>query len=387
MNTYAADSKRLESKRKHSTEPYHQSTSRPCDNQLCHICLKAILFTDKGCISTVPTDRLKKLKTKTVESFKIKWDLTLKSNAFHYECWNKLKNSSSLANVERNTMNTIEDTVEIYESNTVIFAMINDFVAPLFRETSHQICFTGAGISATSGIPTYRGAEGIDTLDEHAKKLKKVDVDLVDEEEEDLGTDYTLLQPSFSHKALVALKEHNLMHFVITQNCDNLHVKAGFPRSSTVDLHGNIFVEWCEKCSTEYERDFEVDVYSTDCKSEDYAVECSFCSWNHYTGRVCSKKGCKGKLRDSIVNFGDDLHDKVLGGLPLAEQESKKADVFLAIGSSLTVHPACNLIKNAKKSVIVNPQETDFDDMCTHRLWTTSDIFFEILLQALEISE
>ena len=103
-----------QSKRKHTTD--HQSTTqcddiptmlRPCDNLSCHICLKAILSNEKGIISTVPTDRLRKLKPKTVESFKIKWDLTLKSNAFHFEFWDHLK-SSSISSVEKKTMVTIE---------------------------------------------------------------------------------------------------------------------------------------------------------------------------------------------------------------------------------------------------------------------------------------
>jgi len=225
----------------------------------------------------------------------------------------------------------------------------------------------------------------IDTIQEYAnaKKVKTDDDDDCDIETGE-DTDYSLLEPSLGHKALKTLYDNDCMHFIITQNCDDLHGKSGFPRDRIVDLHGNVFVEWCEKCSTEYCRSFETDVYSTDCMNEDYAVECPFCKWNHYTGRICSQKNCNGKLRDTIVNFGDDLHETVLGGLPKAEKESRKADLFLAVGSSLSVFPACNLIKNAKKSVIVNPQVTDFDDICNFRVMTTSDIFFDILLQVLE---
>ncbi len=71
------------------------------------------------------------------------------------------------------------------------------------------------------------------------------------------------------------------------------------------DLHGNVFVEYCEKCKTEYERDYEVDAFSTDCYAERWYVKCGNCQHNHYTGRHCSEKGCRGKLRDTIVNFGE----------------------------------------------------------------------------------
>lgn len=212
-----------------------------------------------------------------------------------------------------------------------------------------------------------------------SKVMNQSDDSDADEDE----VDYKLLQPSLFHKGLAKLYQSNLMHYVITQNCDNLHHKAGWPRDHMSELHGNVFVEYCEKCLKEYVREFCVDLWSTSCYTEKWYKECATCGFNHYTGRKCSQKQCKGKLRDTIVNFGDMLHEVVLGGLPQAQREAGKADVCLSLGTSLTVTPANELTTMAKHHVICNPQVTDLDKTCSVRLWTTSDIFMELLLRDL----
>lgn len=113
--------------------------------------------------------------------------------------------------------------------------------------------------------------------------------------------------------------------------------------------------------------------------NEAWFEKCQSCGWGHYTGRLCSSKRCRGKLRDTIVNFGDDLHERVLGGLPRAEQECRKADLCVGLGSSLTVTPANSLLQLATRTVICNLQTTDFDDTATIRVWATCDMLFEAL--------
>ena len=132
----------MSSKRKYSKELTvdrngNKSTLlRPCDNHDCNICLQSIQTSDKGILVTVPKDRILKLKPKTVESFTIKWDLSMKSNAFHHHCWDELQHSSKLSSVEKNTMNIIEETIEVYDSNNNVYAIIQELL-PLFREKSH----------------------------------------------------------------------------------------------------------------------------------------------------------------------------------------------------------------------------------------------------------
>lgn len=186
-----------------------------------------------------------------------------------------------------------------------------------------------------------------------------------------LSDTYTSLSVTATHRAIAALHKAGLVHYVITQNCDSLHRRSGVPSDALCTLHGDVFVEYCEKCLKEYMRPYSVDLYSTDCKKEKWYVECATCGWNHYTGRKCEVTGCGGKLRDTIVNFGDDLHAKVLGGLPRAKEECSKADLVICLGSSLTVTPACDLPRLTRKTkgkaysgriAIVNLQATELDD-------------------------
>ena len=182
------------------------------------------------------------------------------------------------------------------------------------------------------------------------------------------------------------MNQLNLMNYCITQNCDDLHGKSGFPRDKLNELHGNVFVEYCEVCNKEYVRNFCVDVDSTDVYNEPWYVQCPKCKWNHYTGRNCTVKKCKGKLRDTIVNFYDDLHDVVLGGGYIkAEEECKKADICLCLGSSLTVSPANTLPSFSKFQVVVTPQATDFDSKATFKLNTTCDTFFRLLFDEMDL--
>lgn len=357
--------------------------SRPCDGKKCIICKKLILVSEMGGQIAVPAKKLSKLTAKASAALKMHWNIALKSNFVHDLCYSTLTESDTLSNKELTILEQVEETLERFSTLEEVKRQADD-VAKMIKDAERTICFTGAGISASAGIATYRGAEGIDTLAEvSASSATAVPSDDVD----DVDTDYTLLQPTFAHRALVDLHRRGMMRYIITQNCDGLHGKAGFPRDSMSDLHGNVFVEYCEKCKVEYERDYCVDLYSTECHEEAWYETCPDCDWNHYTGRKCNAKRCRGKLRDTIVNFGDDLHGTVLGGLRRAEHESMEADVCLAVGSSLTVRPACTLPAQATKLVIVNLQASYLDKRATVRVWAAADVFFAYLMQSLGNSD
>ena len=240
------------------------------------------------------------------------------------------------------------------------------------------VAFTGAGISATAGIPTYRGTNGLDTKQE--LKHSVTNEDSVEENEE---TPYTQLVPTLTHGALAKLEQMKWLSHIASQNCDNLHRKAGTSPECLSELHGNIFIEYCSKCKTEYERDYEVDAYSTDCHKEPYYKKCRHCGFGHYTGRYCAVPGCRGKLRDTIVNFGDPLFDTTLGGLSKASGRFLAADICLALGSSLSVSPANALIDLPHFLVVVNLQPTDADDQADIRVWAETDQFFTYLMNEL----
>lgn len=68
-----------------------------------------------------------------------------------------------------------------------------------------------------------------------------------------------------------------MLQYVITQNCDGLHVRSGLPRSAVAEVHGSVFVEFCEACRTEYVRPYCVDLFSTDARNEPWHVKCETC--------------------------------------------------------------------------------------------------------------
>lgn len=239
-----------------------------------------------------------------------------------------------------------------------------------------------------------------------------------------LSSQYSSLAVTPTHAALATLHGRGLLQYTITQNCDGLHRRAGTPREALCVLHGDVYTEFCEACGREWERPYCVDLYSTDCKRERWFKKCKACGWGHYTGRTCTApvaaaaggsaaggagagtssaaagskskaapKGsaaagavCGGALRDTIVNFGDDLHEKVLGGLPAAEAACRAADLIMCVGSSLTVTPACDLPRLLRKGssiAIVNLQETPLDGhkAVAVRSFFPSDAFFRFVME------
>ena len=246
----------------------------------------------KGCVVAVPSKRISRLVKSTIDKMRIRWDCTVPSNAFHWDCWNDVVRTPAVARgvgrTESNLVASVEDIVEIYDGVSHIIDAAES-MAEMLEAANRVVCFTGAGISAAAGIPTYRGSDGIDTMDqfggavkrqcpteeksdESNKRIRKSGEEsfsaaqnespLDNDEDEDVC--YEKLQPTETHRGLARLHREGKMHYCITQNCDDLHAKGGFPREALSELHGNVFCEFCEKCETEYFRDYSVDAWSTD---------------------------------------------------------------------------------------------------------------------------
>lgn len=173
--------------------------------------------------------------------------------------------------------------------------------------------------------------------------------------------------------ALSTMVTTGIVNHVVSQNCDGLHIRSGIPQVNLSEIHGNIFIEYCSSCNSQFWRDFDVSI-----KSRRYY---------HNTGRSCSK--CNdGKLRDTIVHFGE------IGKLewPLnwkgAIDAACKADVIVCLGTSLTVlrKYSCLWPKNRKyKLFIVNLQWTPKDSSATLKINGNCDDVFENLVEMLEI--
>lgn len=350
---------------------------RPCDDKKCAICRANIRANQNGIVCTVPTRHLRSLKSSTLDKFRVHWELTKKTASFHESCWDKVVSDGKTSSTENRAIEKISDTVERYNCVEEVQESVKKTVE-LIMAAKSTVCFTGAGISVAAGLNTYRGADGIDTI------AAVGDSEITNPDDLGEDVDYAALHPTFTHNALVRMHNLGKMDYCATQNCDNLHQKAGFPRNLVSDLHGNVFVEFCDKCHFQYVRDEPVDIDSTDASDKPYYVRCPLCKWGHYTGRECTQKKCNGRLRDTIVNFSDRLHYAICGGIIKAKGACRRADVCLCLGSSLTVYPATNLPTLAKNMIIVNLQATDLDDSACVRVYATSDMFFALLLPALE---
>lgn len=203
-------------------------------------------------------------------------------------------------------------------------------------ESRHPVFFTGAGISTESGISDYRGPAGVWTRQEKGLPPDPSSLPLHQAE------------PNPSHRSLKELQDLYKLAYLITQNVDNLHLRSGISPEILAELHGNVAMLRCESCGKKAPRNLGL----TRCQ-------------------------CGGRLLDSVVNFGDPLPRQELEE---SFAQARNADLFLVLGSSLTVRPAADLPLEAAKNmaylVIVNHQPTPLDSMASLR-------FFEPIGQVL----
>ena len=126
-----------------------------------------------------------------------------------------------------------------------------------------------------------------------------------DDDDDDDGVPYEELRPTYTHEALCKLVQLGSIKHIISQNGDGLHGLSGIPSTNLSELHGNVFIEKCEKCGTQYERPFYVlddhaslyyeelnDFGATTMKTPRHAKRCDLCGLCHRTGRKCKRKVC-----------------------------------------------------------------------------------------------
>ncbi|KAL8612722.1 hypothetical protein ACOMHN_025373 [Nucella lapillus] len=219
-----------------------------------------------------------------------------------------------------------------------------------------------------------------------------------EEEEPEENVDYENLRPTYTHEALNILMERGLMHYLISQNCDGLHLLSGISPDHISELHGNVFMERCPSCEKRYSRHFYVlqdevsryyeeleDCGETAVPKPRFAKQCNLCGLCHRTGRRCEEKGCSGYLEDTIINFRDNLED---AGLDRALDEAGKSDIILCLGTTLMVTPACDIVEETqgkKPLIICNRQKTAKDHLAQVRVFGDCDFFMtEVLTHLLD---
>lgn len=163
-----------------------------------------------------------------------------------------------------------------------------------------------------------------------------------------------------------------LLQYVVSQNVDGLHRKSGIPQDRIAEVHGNTNLEICSKCKKSYMRDFRVRNATT--------------THDHKTGRTCDDSACRGILKDSIINFGENLDEDILNA---GFENCKMADLALCMGSSLRVTPAADMPKETAANgygnlVIINLQKTPLDSMATLVIHGKCDDVMEKVMQKLD---
>ncbi|MGV9627502.1 SIR2 family NAD-dependent protein deacylase [Streptomyces sp. NPDC003487] len=210
---------------------------------------------------------------------------------------------------------------------------------------------TGAGVSTDSGIPDYRGPDGLWRRDPDAEKLVTYEYYMSDPEirrrswrmrraSRALGA-----EPNAAHRAVVELERSGVPVRVITQNVDGLHQRAGMPDRKVLELHGSAHGVVCTRCHARGSMD---DALARVDAGED--------------DPPCRE--CGGILKSATVMFGERLDPMVLGQ---AVAISKACQVFVAVGSSLQVQPAAGLAgvaaDHGARLVIVNAEPTPYDEL------------------------
>lgn len=235
-------------------------------------------------------------------------------------------------------------------------------LAEFVRASRHLVVHTGAGISTSAGIPDFRGPKGVWTLEQKGEKPN-------------ISVTFDNARPTVTHMALVALERAGIVKYVITQNVDGLHLRSGFPRNRLSELHGNMFVEECDKCGSQFINSSALSTMGL-----------------KPTGNPClfiksGDRKCRGRLRDTILDWEDSLPER---DLELADKHAKEADLNLTLGTSLQIVPSGNLPLAARKKggklVIVNLQPTKHDGKATLKIHAFVDEVMSALCSELGIT-
>jgi len=214
------------------------------------------------------------------------------------------------------------------------------------RGAGKALIFTGAGISTGSGIPDFRGPQGVwkrrqpvyfqDFLTSETARIEHWDYKLE-------GWDgFRNAQPNAVHRAIVEMEKAGKVLMVVTQNIDGLHALAGTTVERLVELHGtNLLVE-CVSCRSRTDPESHFEFFRTERKPP-----------------LCH---CGGFLKPATISFGQSLEPETL---ERAEQAAMRADLVVALGSTLSVYPAASFPLMAAQRgipyVIINRGETDHD--------------------------
>lgn len=216
----------------------------------------------------------------------------------------------------------------------------------LLRPAKRILFFTGAGVSTGSGIPDFRGPNGVwkkrqpvyydDFMRSEKSRIEHWDFKLEGWE------GFRDARPNAVHRAIVDIEKAGRLEMLVTQNVDGLHAKAGNTRDKIVEVHGtNLLIE-CQSCRARTDPQAHYDHFRETRKPP-----------------VCH---CGGFLKPATISFGQNLHEE---DLDRAGEAARYCDLVIALGSSLSVYPAASIPMMAARVgapyIIINQGPTDQD--------------------------
>jgi NAD-dependent deacetylase len=231
-----------------------------------------------------------------------------------------------------------------------------DQARKLIDEAERVVVLTGAGISTDSGIPDFRGPQGVWTLNPKAERMSDIRYYVADPEVRKLSWQSRLAhpawtaQPNLGHRALVALERRGKLRALVTQNIDGLHQRAGTSPELVIEVHGNLHKAICLSCG--WRGPMQAVLERVRDGEEDPPCET-----------------CAGILKSDTISFGQQLVPQVI---ERAMRAARETDCLLAVGTSLQVYPIAGAVPSAKSAgarvIIINAQPTPFDEIVDVRL-------------------
>ncbi len=237
----------------------------------------------------------------------------------------------------------------------------------IVKSSRSAYVFTGAGVSTPSGIPDFRGKNGlytkipsdifdIEKFHENPREYYKIHSERI--------LNMRSAEPNIAHKVIAEMERQNMIGWVITQNIDGLHQKAGTRR--VIELHGSLDRYVCTKCG---------EIYDHTAVEEKIA---------HGEIPRCPK--CGGILKPDVVFFGESLPEKAL---IKAYRIAEESDLAIVVGSSLVVYPAAMIprltVENGGKLLIINLGETGLDGIAYRKYETDVEEFFKRVAEELGV--
>ena len=212
---------------------------------------------------------------------------------------------------------------------------------------------TGAGISTDSGIPDFRGPQGVWTLNPEAERASNIDVYMAEPEVRKAnwrvmaGGLWDGVEPNVGHHALAESDRRGGLDTLVTQNVDGLHLMAGTDPDRIVEVHGTVRRSMCLGCGEQ--DDIEVVLERVRSGDEDPR---------------CTRPACGGLLKRATVSFGQALFP---GDMERADEAARRCDLLLAVGSTLGVYPVAAMVPMAVRHgaavVVVNGSPTEMDHL------------------------